>query len=221
MSEQMRPSLPHWVKVLLALLVLVVAIQGIFLYRMKAGLDQANLVGKEVAGSSVRKPDPTSGSASYGPTWEEDPFIDETWDPFDEMQRIREQMDRLFGEAFGRFERSSRFGDLFEPFTFSPHVDLRETADAFEVTVDLPGAEKSTIKTTLKGQVLTIVAETDARVDERNEEEGSIVLRRERRVGRFERSITLPEPVDPSDMTSTFEDGVLTVRIHKARKEGQ
>ena len=37
----------------------------------------------------------------------------------------------------------------------------------------------------------------------------------ERASGRFSRSLTLPEGIDPESIQASFEDGVLTVRIPK------
>ena len=37
----------------------------------------------------------------------------------------------------------------------------------------------------------------------------------ERAAGRFSRSLTLPEGVDPDSIQANFDDGVLTVRIPK------
>jgi HSP20 family protein len=48
-------------------------------------------------------------------------------------------------------------------------------------------------------------------------ERAGIVRRRERRVGRFEHVVVLPGDVDPDSVDATLHDGVLTVRLTKAR----
>ena len=48
-----------------------------------------------------------------------------------------------------------------------------------------------------------------------NEEEGT-VLSRERRVGRFERTLTFPEPVNAAKLQTEFENGGLRITVPKA-----
>jgi HSP20 family protein len=43
-------------------------------------------------------------------------------------------------------------------------------------------------------------------------------LRRELRVGNFSRSVQLPGGIRPEDIQASFENGILTVEIPKARK---
>jgi HSP20 family protein len=50
---------------------------------------------------------------------------------------------------------------------------------------------------------------------ERKPMENGTVLRSERVYGRFVRSFTLPDTVDPSRIEASYEDGVLNVRLPK------
>ena len=132
------------------------------------------------------------------------------------MQSMREQMDQLFGDAFNRFESSDRFSDLFDMnIPASPRIDMRETSDAYEVTVEIPGADSSTIETALKEQILFISAEVNGQSKKSTEEDQSSMLRRERWVSRFERSIQLPQAVDGNAMSSEFKAGILSIHLPK------
>ena len=51
---------------------------------------------------------------------------------------------------------------------------------------------------------------------EDGERQGEKWLLRERRFGRFERSLTLPTQVKADEATADFEDGVLTITLPKA-----
>ena len=42
--------------------------------------------------------------------------------------------------------------------------------------------------------------------------------RAERFVGRFQRSITLPHPVDATEVRATYKDGILAVTLPKAEE---
>jgi HSP20 family protein len=43
--------------------------------------------------------------------------------------------------------------------------------------------------------------------------------RRERSYGSFVRTLRIPEAVDPSRVSAEFKDGILTVRLPKAKKD--
>jgi HSP20 family protein len=223
MSEKRSLSLPRWAIALLSLLVVAVSVQGFYLYRLESNNGKTGFTsGDDSVADNTTSPPAPPVTVTPNQAWTNpDPFDQQNWDPFAEMQRMREQMDQMFNNAFGKFQQSGRFNDLFDSqFPVSPNVDLQETKDAFEVTVDLPGAEKSNIKTTLKDNTLQIVAESDASKESNNNtSSGGQTLRKERWVGRFERSITLPQPIDASGMTTKYENGVLRIHIPKAKDD--
>lgn len=224
MNNNKQLEVPVWLTSILVVLVILVGMQGFFLYRLtcdSAAVDEVFVVNSEGSPPTQLAPksnpvDPlVPGGTSPLPAV---PFLQELdWDPFQEMQQMREQMDKLFGDAFNRFEQSDRFSDLFDiGLPVRPRIDLRETETAYHVTVEMPGADASTIETTLKDQTLRLTAVVDEESEESTEDEnmGSI-LRRERWVNRFERSIHLPHPVDEAGMTTEFKDGILSIYLPK------
>jgi HSP20 family protein len=86
---------------------------------------------------------------------------------------------------------------------------VRRTADGLQVTADLPGLRREDIDIELLDGALRISGERGMEHEE--EQEG--VLRSERRYGRFERVIPLPEGVDEEAVTARFADGVLEVTV--------
>jgi len=145
------------------------------------------------------------------------PFDPQSWDPFQEMSRMRAEMDRMFNQAFGRFQGSPQFGSLAGESTYSPSFDLTEEPDRYVVKIDVPGATEHDIKVTLEDQNLTI---SGTRTDTRSEEKDGKILRQERVVGQFQRSMTLPEPVDDTKMETSYENGVFTVTLPKLHSSG-
>jgi HSP20 family protein len=97
-------------------------------------------------------------------------------------------------------------------------MDLVEESDRFVVTVDLPGSKESEISVTLEGDVLRISALSK---EEATQEDQNRILRKERRIGRFERAVTLPAPVLQHSLDSKYEDGVLTITIEKEKGGAQ
>ena len=135
------------------------------------------------------------------------------WNPMNEMASFRNRFDRLFDEFFV----PARRGDRSEEMTLSawnPAADIYETDDAYVVNAEIPGVEKKDIAVDVKGRVLTLSGERSYD----NEVKEEAVYRRERAYGKFQRSFTLPEAVDPEKIAAEFKDGVLKITIPKSEE---
>ena len=96
-------------------------------------------------------------------------------------------------------------------------VDLLDDGDAFVVTIDVPGFDRDDVDLRVSDQTLWVEGD---RSEATSEEEESY-LRRERRHESMRRSIRLPEPVKPGEVTAKLRNGILTVTIPKAEpREG-
>ena len=213
--------------ILIILLITATAVQGFFLfkiYRGKQNSDHANdpsttrLVSKQPENqSSAGTPRLFGGLGSDTDNvwWSRNM---DNWNPFSEVQRMQQQMNRLFDESFGRFRLTPEFADKSLELSFSPRLDLKEKRDRYVVSMDIPGAEKSNISVSVDDRQLKIIGQIDETVEEK---EGNDILRKERRSGQFQRSIMLPGPVDAEDMTAEYNGGVLTVTIPKGKETAQ
>jgi HSP20 family protein len=122
---------------------------------------------------------------------------------------LRREMDRLFDEFFRDWE--SDLG-AEEGRTFNPALNVSESDDAIEATMELPGLSEDDIDITLGSDGLTITGEKKAE----EEKHGKNYFRRERSYGYFCRTIPLPpEAVDADKIGATFEKGVLSITMPK------
>jgi HSP20 family protein len=122
------------------------------------------------------------------------------WDPFGIMRELL------------RFDPFSDLEPLANPeLSFIPRVNLRETADSYVVSMELPGIREENVEISISGNRLTISGELQ---DERRDE-GDRYHAFERVYGRFSRSFTLPEGVDPDKVKAELREGVLEVTIPK------
>ena len=127
------------------------------------------------------------------------------FDPFEELRRMQERLNRLFED----FERiSPRVVSVGFP------VDVIDEGDRIRVVADLPGFNKEDIEIWIENGDLVIKAE---RKEEKEEKEANY-LRRERRFGRVYRRITLPADVDVENIKATYNNGVLEVIVPKTEK---
>lgn len=163
---------------------------------------------------------PASASTNWNPPFAVSPFgglgLDPgIWDPFKEFRSMRQQMDQMFNDSFGRFQQSADFQSMWDGTTFAPSMDVEEKDEVYVVRMDIPGADKSNISVNINDRQLVV----SGKVDETIEEQGKNQLRKERRSGEFKRSLTLPGPVKSDEMEAKYEDGVLTVTLPKAEEQ--
>jgi HSP20 family protein len=92
-----------------------------------------------------------------------------------------------------------------------PAMDLVETEDHYLLKADLPGMRQDDVAIEFNDGTLTISGERNAEY-ERNEKG---FFRLERSFGKFSRSLTLPDGIDPDRIDASFHDGVLEVTIPK------
>jgi len=137
------------------------------------------------------------------------PFRQREWSPFSELNRLRQEINRVFEEPFGGFVPATGF---FEGW--NPSIDIYEDKDNLVIKAELPGMKREEIDVSVTGDTLTVSGERK-REEETKEKEG---YRSERYFGRFQRSVTLPQPVDPAKVQASYKDGILTVTCPKSEE---
>ena len=131
------------------------------------------------------------------------------WEPLNDMMALRDAMDRMFEERFGR-----------PPVPFAPWsegnlaVDMYETDESVVVKTAIPGVKADDIDVSVTGDTLTVKAETS----EEQEISRENYLRRERRYGSYCRSVTLPGGVETEKAEADYTDGILTLTFPKAEE---
>jgi HSP20 family protein len=130
------------------------------------------------------------------------------WNPFREMVTMQSALDKFFDEAWERWPEL-RTGE------FALALDVDETDTHFIVTTDLPGVNPDNIQVTVQEDLLTIVAEIP---EKEVEHKDARKLVRERRYGRFSRSIRLPRPVDSSKVEADYHNGSLHLTLPKTEE---
>ena len=131
------------------------------------------------------------------------------WDPWSDVISLREAMSNLLEEGVVRSGDTGRNAGLA--------VDVLETADRYEIYGSTPGMMPEDVDITVLGDTVRIRGERRA-VELPGGGEGARWLIRERYMGGFERTITLPTKVRAEDATAEFRDGVLTIVLPKAEE---
>ncbi len=134
--------------------------------------------------------------------------------PFDEIERLFENMSRQFDNAswsWGDREPFARLSTGIETMA----IDVVDHDDEFVVTVDLPGFDRDDVDVRVMDHRLTIEADHDQETEEGDE----TYLRQERSHRELTRTITLPDAVDEDAVTARMTNGVLTVTCPKVEVE--
>ena len=117
-------------------------------------------------------------------------------------------VDRLLHDARPLLGDRSEFANL--PFGLA--LDVEESADGYTLRANLPGVKLADIKVSIHEDVLTISGET---ISEPHSEDSKWLIR-ERRAGKFSRSLRFPSIVDGDSVSASLEDGVLVISLPKA-----
>ena len=125
---------------------------------------------------------------------------------FDEDWADTPLMREYFGK--GNFLYGKHAKHLLRP-------DVRETEDAIEADIDLPGFKKDEIQVHLENGYLTVSAEKHA---DKQAGKGKY-LRQERYSGTVSRTFYVGDALKPDDVKAKYEDGVLVVSLSKKAPE--
>lgn len=133
-----------------------------------------------------------------------------SWDMFRELDTLRREIDAAF--------RGVGNGRLFAPAFLTgggrfPQVNLREDDNHLYVDALIPGVDPAELEMTVMGNTLTLAGE---RKEFDPAGKACVWHRRERGVGRFQRTIELPREIDNGSIAATCRNGVLTVTVNKA-----
>ena len=160
---------------------------------------------------------PASTSGTPTKTDQQGSTIDrkEEWDPFREMERMREEIDRAIRNATEQFRLGPGATVLRPDAGYSSQFDLRDRKDHFEVRAYLPDAEASDVNVKIdndKTLHLTVVQKRHEAKKE-NAFEASVT-----ELGQYEQVITLPEAVRSADMKIERNGHEVIITIPKAKK---
>lgn len=189
--------------VLVFLLLIFAIVQSITLIKLNCTVKQGTIIDEPNKG--VKK--------NFEPNDEFFKHFDSyNWDPMNELQSMRERMDRMFDDSDNRLRESPFFNENRYSKDIMPQTNLEEKSDSYIVTMNIPGSDKSEIKVDLEDDRLIVSAKTKKNATDKK---GRNFLRMERRTGSFYRVLDLPGPVDEGAMDTKYEDGVLTIILPK------
>jgi len=119
-------------------------------------------------------------------------------DPFLQMQRLQDEVNRLFHSASP------------EEATSYPAMNVYASPDGVAITAELPGLTEADFEVSVHRDTLTLKGQRKGQV-----EGVKGYHRRERSSGAFMRTLSLPYSVDPETVEAHYRDGVLHMSLHR------
>ena len=125
-----------------------------------------------------------------------------SFSPWSLLREVEQEIDQLFGEIAS--EVSAGY----------PPLDVWYNEKEALVRVAMPGVKKEDLEVVVTGNSLAIKGE-------RKEPElgGAKLVRQERPMGSFGRTIQLPFDLDPDQVEAALKDGVLELRLPRRKED--
>jgi HSP20 family protein len=125
--------------------------------------------------------------------------------PFEELSRMRRQMDRIM-DSFLEPRLQGLQSGVF------PAINLTEDDNHFVLRAELPGVKAEDLNIQATGRNITIVGERKLAT----EDAAAKYHRREREGGRFSRALAMPKEIDADRVEARMQNGILTLKVPKA-----
>ena len=126
------------------------------------------------------------------------------WDPFRELARLQEEMNRSLGEDRLQFRAGDSVG-------WTPACDIYEDGEEIVVRAELAGVEPADVELRFENGVLTLKGERKLEKEERRENYHRLELS----YGTFTRAFTMPATIDSEKIREESKQGVLHIHLPK------
>jgi HSP20 family protein len=120
-------------------------------------------------------------------------------------QLLQNNLNRFFNDDFWGFSGIDQQVNV--------PVNLRETDQAYEMSLIAPGLRKEDFKLNVTNDMLTVSCEQKQEQNEENTQKGW--LRKEYKMQSFSRSFSLDDSVDINKITASYDNGVLHLSLPK------
>jgi HSP20 family protein len=131
--------------------------------------------------------------------------------PFEQMQKMQKEMDKIFNNMTSNFSTMPEFEKFFDDMNISPALNIEDKKDSYEIHINIPGSDKNSIKINVKDGMLSVEAKTKKLSDKKS----SNFLQKEIYEGSFVRRISVPKDADTDKLSSDYKNGILKITIPK------
>ncbi len=131
-------------------------------------------------------------------------------DPFDEMDRIQNEMSRMFQNSFSK--RGNLGGGMFSSnMSFDSDFDMKETKEGYEIRFNMKGLNQEKVDVDINKHSITIKGEHSKQDTEENEN----TYFSSQSYGSFMKTIPLPVDADTTNVKTEKEGDDLVIKMPK------
>jgi len=123
------------------------------------------------------------------------------------LGNLQDEMNRLFARVW----HGGISTPPFDGQEYAPHVDVYEYDDRYVLLVELPGVDAGAVEVCYLANTITVRGEKSKPADA----DEARRIRRERRFGRFMRTIELPGEIDPERLAAKCHAGILEITVQR------
>jgi len=134
------------------------------------------------------------------------------YQPWGLLNQLHNEVDRLFTPPPRHRLDETETGNAASDWT--PAVDIKEEAERFVITADIPGVDPKDVELHMENGILTIKGERPAETQSEREDYKRI----ERVRGNFYRRFSLPDTANAEAISARSQHGVLEIVIPKHQK---
>ena len=129
------------------------------------------------------------------------------------LEDFTTDMEKVFDSLLGRTVGSVLRSNGSQKYV--PSLDISETENDYQVSVDLPGVNPDDVKVEMHDGRLTVSGAREVVKEEKEKNYHRI----ERSSGSFTRAISIPNEVDVDKIDASYEHGVLHIVLPKTQKQ--
>ena len=126
-----------------------------------------------------------------------------SWQPFTEIETIRQQLDKVFDQLATTRDNSEA--------AWMHAVEFVDAGDNFVLKAQLPGIDPKDVDVQVTREAISISGERRYE----NTDEKSGYVRSEFRYGKFHRVLTLPVHIQNDSVQAEYKDGILMLTLPK------
>ena len=124
-----------------------------------------------------------------------------------DFSALQDRVNRIFRESYSPDSPD----EALTTSSFAPPVDVYEDEHHITLKIEVPGIDEKDMDVSIENNTLTVRGKRSFEMEEKEEN----FQRVERMYGSFTRSFTLPNTIDPDQVSAIYDKGVLKVRLAK------
>lgn len=133
-------------------------------------------------------------------------------DPFADMDRLQEEMDRIFQKSFS-FSSQPGQGMLVTTMSFDAALDFKENEDGYVVTFNMSGLDQDKVDVQINEHSITVKGEQSQKKEQQNPN-GYV---QSQSYGSFMKTVPLPEDADVTQIKTEKEADRLVIKIPRKK----